>query len=69
MHVAIEMFTGGKVRAAEVQHLINNPINAIVMQCNPLISMDQDLAWGIEVRSVNNKVRVIRLCSAGANLT
>ncbi len=68
VHAAIEMFTGNEVRAAEVQHLISHPANAINMHNDPLVSMEQYLAWGIEAKCANNEVRVIRLCSADSNI-
>jgi len=64
VHAAIEMFTGGEVRAEEVQNLINHPTNAVNMQIDANISMNQDFAWGIEAKLVNNKqkyyFRVVR---------
>lgn len=68
MHAAIEMFTGSEMRATEVQHLINHPANAINMEFNARASMNQNLAWGIEARSVNNEVRVIILCGADTDM-
>ena len=62
VHAAIEMFTGSEVRAAEVQHLINHPRNAINMEGNAHLSMNESLGWGIEAKLVNNEVRVIGLC-------
>ena len=64
MHAAIEMFTGNEVRAAEIQHLINHPANAVNMNYDSYTSLDKVLAWGIEARSVDNEVRVIRQYSA-----
>ncbi len=61
VHATIEMFTGNEVRAAEIQHLINHPANAINLHSDSYTSLDQVLAWGIEARSVDNEVRVIRL--------
>lgn len=62
MHSAIEMFTGNKVSADTIHQFINHPANAINMHGDPHISMDKSLAWGIEARSVDNEVRVMRLC-------
>ena len=39
------------------------------MQIDARISMGRELAWGIEAKSVNNEVRVIRLCSADPDIT
>jgi hypothetical protein len=63
VHAAIEMFTGNEVRAAEIQHLINHPANAINMNYDSYTSLDKVLAWGIEARSID-EVRVIRQYSA-----
>ena len=63
MHTAIQMLTSNKVRAAEVEHLIDHPSNAINMHYDPLVSIKLDLAWGVEARLANNEVRIIRLCS------
>jgi hypothetical protein len=63
------MFTGNQVRAADVQHLINRPLNAIILQSDAYVSIDETLAWGIETRSVENKVRDIRLYDADPDIT
>jgi hypothetical protein len=72
VRIAIEMFTGYKVRAKWVQLLINSPQNVINLEHNAHLSMVQSLAWGIEATPVTNRlndeVRVIRLC-AGAGPT
>lgn len=62
MHTAIEMFTGEEVKAECIQEFINNPANAINLEYNAHHSMDKSLAWGIEAKLVENKVRVMRLC-------
>ena len=54
------MFTDNEVTAEEVERFINHPTNAIVIEHNAHVSMNQHLAWGIEARSVNDGVRVIR---------
>jgi hypothetical protein len=69
VHAAIGMFTGNEVRAEEVQHLINHPANAVNLHIDSRVSMNLELAWGIEVRSVNNDVRVIRLYSAKPDIS
>jgi len=70
VHSAIEMFTRLEVKKEEILPLINHPGNAINIQTDAHMSMDHYLAWGIEARpSVNNEVRVIRLCSADPNMT
>ena len=58
------MFTGRQLRTENIQHLINHPANVINMQCDARESMDLELAWGIEAKSVNNEVRVMTLCEA-----
>ena len=61
------MFTGNEVRAQEVEHFINHPTNAIVIQHDAHVSLDKHLAWGIKARFDNNTVRVfrvIRLCGS-----
>jgi len=63
------MFTGKEVSADIIHHLINQPANAINIEINAHISMDKELAWGIEARLVNNEVWVIRLCGADADIT
>jgi hypothetical protein len=62
VHTAIEMFTGREVTADIVLALINNPANAINIETNAHHAMDKRLAWGIEAKSVDNEVRVMRLC-------
>jgi hypothetical protein len=62
VHTAIEMFTGREVTADIVLALINNPANAINIQTDAHHAMDKRLAWGIEAKSVDNEVRVMRLC-------
>jgi hypothetical protein len=69
VHQAIEKFTGKEVSADIIQNFINHPANAINMQSDARHSMDKRLAWGIEARSVNNEVRVIRLCGADPDIT
>jgi len=60
---AIEMFTGQQVTANFIGQFINNPVNAINLQCDAHDSMDKELAWGIEAQLTNNnEVRVMRLC-------
>jgi hypothetical protein len=56
------MFTGREVTADIVLALINNPANAINIETNAHHAMDKRLAWGIEAKSVDNEVRVMRLC-------
>jgi hypothetical protein len=56
------MFTGREVTADIVLALINNPANAINIQTDAHHAMDKRLAWGIEAKSVDNEVRVMRLC-------
>jgi hypothetical protein len=55
------MFTDSLVSAETIQDLINNPANAINVEMNAHHAMDKRLAWGIEARTVNNEVRVMRL--------
>ena len=57
MHRAIEIFTGQMPRAELVPELINHPANAMNVQGDAHDSMDQKLAWGIEARLVDHKVR------------
>jgi hypothetical protein len=57
------MFTGNQVSADIIRHFINHPANAINIQADAHDSMDKRLAWGIEARSVDDEVRVMRLCS------
>jgi hypothetical protein len=59
------MFTGKEVSAEIIQYFINHPANAINIQSDAHFSMDKRLAWGIEARSVNDEVRVMRLCNYG----
>jgi hypothetical protein len=63
------MFTGHQLRTENIQHLINNPANAINIEYYTHVSMDRKLSWGIEARSVNNEVRVMRLCGTDADMT
>jgi hypothetical protein len=56
------MFTGKEVSADIIQLFINHPANAINIETNAHHSMDKRLAWGIEARSVNDEVRMMRLC-------
>jgi len=57
------MFTGVEVTATSIWQFINNPVNAINLQCDAHDSMDKQLAWGIEAQLTNNnEVRVMRLC-------
>jgi hypothetical protein len=58
---AIEMFTGNEV-TADIIRRINNPANAMNLESNAHDSMDKKLAWSIEAISVDNEVRVMRLC-------
>lgn len=71
MYEAIEIFTNGEVTREEVEYLINDPRpnNAMNTECAAHILMHQYLAWGIEAKSVNNEVRVIRLCGADPDIT
>jgi len=56
------MFTGEEVTANFIWRFINNPVNAINLQCDAHDSMDEKLAWGIEAQLTDNEVRVMRLC-------
>ena len=69
MHTAIEEFTGKQVNAEEIQPLIDNPANALNLQGDARISLDQCLAWGIEAMPVNNEVRFIESGYAVLTLT
>jgi hypothetical protein len=69
LHYLIEMFTGHRLRTENIQHLINHPANAINIAYYCRVSMERELAWGIEARLVNNEVRVTRLCGADTNIT
>jgi hypothetical protein len=63
VHAAIEMFTGGEVKAEFVKEFINNPANALNLQSDAHESMDKYLAWGIEAKLDGDKVKVMRLCT------
>jgi hypothetical protein len=58
------MFTGNEVNGADIiECFINNkPANTINVQTDAHHAMDKRLAWGIEAKSINNEVRVMRLC-------
>jgi len=58
------MFTGHRLRTEDIRHLVNHPANVINIEYYAHVSMDRILDWGIEARSVNNEVRVTRLCGA-----
>ena len=63
MHQAIERFTGKQLQPEFIQANINSPTNAINVETNAHHSMDKSLAWGIEAKMVDDKVRVMSLCS------
>jgi len=56
------MFTGNEVPTKLIQDFINHPANAINMHGDPQVAMDKKLAWGIEAKTVDNKVGIMRLC-------
>jgi len=56
------MFTGKELDAEFIQRVINSPVNAINLEWNAHVTMDKQLAWGIEAQLTNNnEVRVMRL--------
>ena len=61
------MFTSHQLRTENIRHLINHPANAINIEYYTRVFMDRKI-WGIEAISVNNEVRVKRLCGADTDI-
>lgn len=60
MHYAIEKFTDRRLGVELVQQLIDRPANSMTLQYDAYASMRLRLAFGIEARSVDNKVDIMK---------